>query len=157
MTLVSATVATWAALAVVTDIWLATPLATLVPLVVLATGFEAAFAMHVGVERIGRYLQVEYEGTEGAPAWEHTAMHFGAAPTPAAGRVDPLFAAMFIYAAVLNLVPVLLMTLGTSEAWGELAFFGLAHVVFVVRIVRARSYAARQRELDLAALSRQTR
>lgn len=157
MTLVAATVAAWATLAIATEIWVATPLSTLIPLLVLAAGFEAAFAMHVGVERIGRYLQVEYEGTEGAPAWEHTAMRFGASPTPGAGRVDPLFSAIFVSAAILNFVPVVLMTLGISGAWGELALVGLAHAAFVVRIVRARAYAAQQRELDLAALSRHPR
>lgn len=155
MTLVAATVVAWATLAIATEIWLATPLSTLIPLLVLAAGFEAAFAMHVGVERIGRYLQVEYEGTEGAPAWEHTAMRFGAAPTPAAGRVDPLFSAMFLCAAVLNLVPSVLMTLGISGVWGELALVGVVHAVFIVRLIRARGYAAQQRELDLSALTRQ--
>lgn len=157
MTLVAGVVVAWAALAIATEIWVATPLSTLIPLLVLAAGFEAGFAMHVGVERIGRYLQVEYEGVEGAPAWEHTAMRFGAAPGPAAGRIDPLFSALFICAAVLNLVPVILMTLGISGAFGELTLVSLVHAAFVVRIIRARSYAARQRELDLAALSRQPR
>lgn len=155
MTLVAATVAAWAALALATEIWVATPLSTLIPLVVLATGFETAFAMHVGVERIGRYLQVEYEGPDGAPAWEHTAMRFGSAPTSGAGRVDPLFVSIFLSATVLNLVPVVLMTVGITGAMGELVVVGLAHVVFVVRLFRARAYAAHQRDLDLAALTRQ--
>lgn len=154
MTLVAGVAVAWAALAIATEIWVATPISTLIPLLVLAAGFEAAFAMHVGVERIGRYLQVEYEGGDG-PAWEHTAMRFGASPTPSAGRVDPLFAALFICGTVLNLVPVILMTLGISGAFGELALVSLVHAAFVVRIIRARSYAARQRELDLAALTKQ--
>ena len=37
------------------------PLATLVPLLVLAAAFECVFALHVGIERVGRYLQVFYE------------------------------------------------------------------------------------------------
>jgi len=157
ITLVAATVAGWAALAIATEIWVATPLSTLIPLLVVAAGFEAAFAMHVGVERIGRYLQVEYEGTEGAPAWEHTAMRFGGTPTPAAGRVDPLFVAIFVCATLLNFAPVVLMTLGITGAMGELALVGLVHAVFIVRLIRAQGYAAQQRELDLAALSRQPR
>src|SRR5262245_24708088 len=46
----------------------------LVPLLVLTAGFEAGFAMHVGVERVGRFIQVRYEGDAGLPAWEHAAM-----------------------------------------------------------------------------------
>ena len=38
----------------------AIPVATLLPLVLLAACFEAIFALHTGVERIGRYLQVFY-------------------------------------------------------------------------------------------------
>lgn len=154
MTLVAATVAAWATLAIATEIWVATPLSTVIPLLVLASGFEAAFAMHVGVERIGRYLQVEYESAEGGPAWEQTAMRFGAAPSPGAGRVDPLFSSIFLCAVILNFVPVVLMTLGISGAWGQPLLVGLAHVVFVVRVDRARKYAARQRDLDLAVLTR---
>jgi hypothetical protein len=36
-------------------------LSTLVPLLVLVAGFEAAFALYTNVERIGRYLQVFHE------------------------------------------------------------------------------------------------
>lgn len=154
MTLVAAIFMAWAALFIVTEIWVATPFSTLIPLLVLAAGFEAAFAMHVGVERIGRYLQVEYEGSDGGPAWEHTAMRFSASPAPAAGRVDPLFSGIFISATALNLVPVVLMTLGISGAWTELAVVCVAHGVFVARVLRARKYASQQRELDLAVLSR---
>jgi hypothetical protein len=155
MTLVAAVFIAWAALFTATEIWVATPFSTLIPLLVLAAGFEATFAMHVGVERIGRYLQVEYEGGEGGPAWEHTAMRFGATPTPAAGRVDPLFSMMFASATALNMVPVVLMTLSISGAFGELGIVTVAHGIFVARILRARKFAAQQRELDLAALTRQ--
>ena len=41
--------------------WRPRPIATLLPLLVLASMFEAVFALHVGVERIGRYLQVFHE------------------------------------------------------------------------------------------------
>ena len=39
------------------------PLLSLVSLSVLVGGFEAIHALNVGVERIGRYLQVYYEAT----------------------------------------------------------------------------------------------
>jgi len=153
MTLVLTTVVAWAGLALVADVWVGTPVSSLLPLLVLVAGFEVAFAMHVGVERIGRYLQVHYEDSPDAPAWEHTAMRFGSVPTPAAGRVDPLFAVLFIFATALNLVPVVLATVGLPGGLLELAVFGVLHLAFVVRIIRARAYAARQRQLDLAALT----
>src|SRR5262245_51277 len=54
-------VAVWAAIAVTTGAISAPPIATLVPLLMLAATFEAVFALHVGVERVGRYLAVFYE------------------------------------------------------------------------------------------------
>ncbi len=156
VTLVVLAIIAWAALCLATEIWIATPVATLVPLLVLAAGFEAAFALHVGVERIGRYLQVEYEGAPEGPAWEHTAMRLGTATGPAAGTVDPLFSSLFIFATALNIVPAVLSTVGVEGGALELGVFGLAHVALIVRILRARSYAARQRALDLAALTSHT-
>jgi hypothetical protein len=49
-------------------------LLSLVSLSVLIGGFEAIHALNVGVERIGRYLQVYYEGQGDGPMWETTAM-----------------------------------------------------------------------------------
>ena len=48
------------------------PVASLFSLGVLAAGFEAIHALHVGVERIGRYLQVYYEAGIDGPQWETT-------------------------------------------------------------------------------------
>src|SRR5579863_2237213 len=59
----------------------------LVPLVVLATGFELGFALHVGVERIGRYLTVFYEAAPGMPKWETAIATFGR--TAAGTRTQP--------------------------------------------------------------------
>src|SRR5204863_9188828 len=64
----------WAAAAVATTATIQLPIAALVPLLVLAAGFEAIYALHVNVERIGRYLQVFHEPNGG---WEHVAMTFG--------------------------------------------------------------------------------
>lgn len=152
VTLMVATFIAWAALTVATETWLATPVATLIPLLVLAAGFEAVFALHVGVERIGRYLQVHYEGGPDAPAWEHTAMTFGSTPGPSAGAVDPLFSSLFLFATALNFVPAILLAVGIPGAELELAAFGVVHLALAIRIVRARAYAAAQRALDLAAL-----
>ena len=74
MVLVPVVVIAWASLAIVVVLFGDLPVAALPPLAVLVGGFEAVNALHVGVERIGRYLQVFYEGPPGAPAWETTAM-----------------------------------------------------------------------------------
>jgi hypothetical protein len=141
----------WAALAIATAVLAPTPVATLVPLIVIAAAFEAVYALHVGVERIGRYIQVVYEGSdpsEGAdpssPGWEHAAMQFGA--PKGAATVDPLFAVPFALASVLNLVPATLLN-PTRE---EIVFVTAAHALFLLRLVRARALAKAQRAIDLA-------
>lgn len=118
------------------------PLVTLVPLVVLAAVFESVFALHVGVERIGRYLHVMYE--RDGLGWEHAAMAFGR-PSGAA-RLDPLFTVPFALATLLNLVPALLAA-PTRE---ELIFIGGAHALLLLRLAVARGVARRQRAVDLA-------
>jgi len=160
MTLVVASIGVWALLALLaTSNFPAQPVWTLVPLIVLVAGFEAGFVMHVGVERIGRYLQVEYERGPGAPGWEHAAMLFGTTPAPAGGRTDPLFSGVFIAALVLNVLPSGLTALSGVELHSPADALGLllvliAHLALLLRINRAGAYAARQRALDLAALSR---
>ena len=72
-------ISAWAALTVATAAIAAFPVATLLPLLVLATAFEIVLALHVGVERIGRYLQVFYEDT---PGWETRIIRFGEAFIP---------------------------------------------------------------------------
>lgn len=115
------------------------PLLTLVPLLVLAATFETVFSLHVGVERIGRYLQVFHEDR-----WEQTAMRFGA---PLAGTgADPLFAMTFLALTAVNLVPMLL----AGAVPVEWAGIGLAHALFLVRLLRARRAAGQQRASDLA-------
>ncbi len=152
----------WAALTVATAALAALPVATLLPLLILAAAFEAVFSLHVGVERIGRYVQVFFE--DAAPArvtdereslgpatsaktpgagWEHAAMAFG---RPLAGsRVDPLFAMFFILATILNFIPAVL----AEPVRIEVLVVGTAHVLFIGRILAARWVAARQRAADL--------
>jgi len=134
--------AVWAALLVTVVVRGASPFAALVSLVPLAAGFEAVYALHVGVERIGRYLQVFYEDPSGLPAWERTAMAY--AREPAGDGLDPLFWKLFAAAAVLNLVPVLV-----SRQVGLIAAALLAHALFAVRMARAQQYVAVQRVRDL--------
>jgi hypothetical protein len=129
----------WAALSlVILGVGIA-PLAVVFPLLVLAGTFEAVFALHAGVERIGRYLQVFHGDT-----WEQAAMAFG--PPLAGTGTDPLFAGLFGLATVCNFVQVLVA--GAVPA--ELAVLGGFHMVFLARVVMARRAAARQRAADLA-------
>ena len=130
--------ATWAGLATAVAALASIPVATLLPLLVLAGAFESVFALHVGVERIGRYLQVFHEDR-----WEQTAMDFGA--PPAGTGTDPLFAVFFVLATSLNFVPVLL----AGAVPVELIVIGTAHALFLARVVVARRAAARQRAADL--------
>lgn len=127
-----------------------TPLfALLVPLVVLAGGFEVVFAAHVGVERVGRYLAVNYETTEGVlPAWERTAARLGQDPRAATG-IDPLFTRVFGIALLVNLVS--LARVGwvpeVTHLIGVLLLIA-AHLGFGLRLVRAQAFAQSQRTRD---------
>jgi hypothetical protein len=129
----------WAGAAIATTAAVALPIAALVPLLVLAAGFEAIYALHVNVERVGRYLQVFHE-TDGG--WEHVAMAFG--QRFPARSPDPLFSALFLVATALNYLPVALG--GTVP---ELIAAGLLHLLLAVHIGTARSRASHQRKLDL--------
>jgi hypothetical protein len=158
-------IAAWAAATIATTALSSTPVATLLPLLVLASVFEAIFALHVGVERIGRYIQVFYEpdgaggadgsgrpagsdavagpDSAGGPGWEHAAMAFG---RPAgAPAIDPLFSVPFLLAALFNAAPAMLL----NPLQSELIFVGGAHALFVLRLVVARLAAAKQRKIDL--------
>lgn len=129
----------WAGAAVATTAAIQLPIAALLPLLVLAAGFEAIYALHTNVERIGRYLQVFHEPRGG---WEHVAMTFGER-FPGRGP-DALFSNMFLMAAALNYLPVALG--GTTP---ELVVGGVLHLVLAVHIGTARSRASQQRKLDL--------
>lgn len=131
--------AAWAGLVIATAALAALPVATLLPLLVLAGVFEAVFALHVGVERIGRYLQVFFEDTTG---WEHVTMDYG---RTFGGGADPLFAVLFIGAAALNYIPVLI----AEPVPIEIAVIGAVHLLFLARVVVARREAGRQRVMDL--------
>jgi hypothetical protein len=117
--------------------------APLLSLAVLAAGFESVHALHVGTERIGRYLQVYYEESLNGPRWESTAMLVG--PALPGGGIDPLFSGVFLGSALLNL-------LAARPSPAEPAAFAAvvaAHLAFAFRIVRARLAATRQRAVEL--------
>jgi hypothetical protein len=133
----------WAILATVLMLFSDLPVTAIFPLALLTAGFEAIHALHVGVERIGRYLQVYYEAGNGGPQWETAAMAVG--PALPGGGADPLFTVVFTCAAVLNLIPALLPQPTTFE----LGVIGALHAIFIVRVLRARIAAARQRAVEL--------
>ena len=139
-------IAAWTAATIATAALASAPIATLLPLLLLAAVFEAVFALHVGVERIGRYIQVFHEtrdGSGGADGWEHAAMAFGR--PKGAASTDALFGAIFLLAAVFNMAPALLL----SPTPVELIFVGGAHALFVLRLLVARHAAGTQRAIDL--------
>jgi hypothetical protein len=150
-------IVSWTAATIATAALASTPVATLLPLLLLASVFEAVFSLHVGVERIGRYLQVfhETEGTgrsagpggTGEPdpqtGWEHIAMVFGR--PRGAPATDPLFSLLFSVAALFNAAPAMLLAPQTNE----LIFVGGAHALFLIRLAVARQSAAKQRTIDL--------
>jgi len=131
----------WAIVAAATAAYLTVPIYTFLPLLILASTFEAVFSLHVAVERIGRYIQVFLE-TDGN-GWEHVAMAVG--PPLKGTRADPLFTACFVVADALNVVPALLAQPLPVERNVVLG----AHAVLLVRILVARYTAARQRAADL--------
>ena len=139
MVLVPVTFIGWAATAAATAAVITVAISTLVPLLVLAAGFEAIFALHMNVERIGRYLQVFHERDGG---WEQVAMKFGER-FKGAGP-DPLFGQLFVFGASVNFLPVLLV--GEPVEIGVLA---VVHLAAIYRIRAARGTAARQRADDL--------
>jgi hypothetical protein len=119
------------------------PISSAVSLLVLVGTFEAVHALHVGVERIGRFIQVFYEGAADGPRWETTAMQLG--PGLPGGGIDPLFVLVFVSATLCNLFVVFLP--GPSAATAALLV--LIHALFIARVIRARLAAARQRTRDL--------
>ena len=129
----------WAALAVAVAAVNAPPAGTLLPLAALAAVFEGVFALHVGVERIGRYLDVWY-----ADEWERAAMAFGR--PKGAPSTDALFSTVFVVAALLNVMPAAVV----QPTLPELVVIGGAHALFATRVVTARHAAAAQRAIDLA-------
>lgn len=130
----------WAGTAVATSAVITVAISTLIPLMVLAAGFESTLALYLNVERIGRYLQVFHEKDDG---WEHVAMAFGQR-FAAGGGPDPLFARLFVTAASINFLPVALG--GVPVEVGVLA---VAHLIVIARIRLGQKAAGAVRSLDL--------
>lgn len=139
----------WAATLVLQLTWLANPLASVVPLVVLLGSFEVVRTLHLGVERIGRYIQVFFEESDGgsaataAPAWERTAMTFG--PTlPGAGG-HPYYLPVFLVATPVNFVAVLV----PGPLPVELITLAVPHVAFMAWMLYCDRGMRKQRIGDL--------
>ncbi len=130
----------WAGTAVAAAAVITVPVSTLVPLLILVAGFEAVFALHVNIERIGRYLQVFHEGDGG---WERVTMLFSQR-FPGSGP-DPLFGRLFVLATSVNFLPA---GLG-FESIPELVLLAIPHLFFINRVRMARAFAASQRAGDL--------
>lgn len=143
MVLLPVTLIGWSALSLLLLLFSELPLAALFSLATLVGGFEAIHALHVGVERIGRYLQVFYETAIDTPRWETTAMSVG--PSLPGGGIDPLFSVVFVCATFLNAIPALL----PQPTRLELGVVSALHVAFIFRVIRARGAAARQRAVEL--------
>lgn len=127
----------WAALTLAVLTLALPPVATLVPLLALAATYEAIYALHVSVERIGRYLQVAHDDN-----WEEWAGRFGR-PRGGAG-IDPLFTVPFLLAAALTPMPLL----GAAPVVQEMTAVLAGVIAFVSRVLWTRALARRQREVD---------
>lgn len=129
----------WAGTAVATAAVITVAVSTLVPLFVLVAGYEAVYALHVNVERIGRYLQVFHEDDGG---WERVAAEFGRRFPH--GSPDPLFSRLFVLATSVNFLPAAL----GWENIPELLILATLHFLFINRVRLGRARAATQRVED---------
>jgi hypothetical protein len=150
----SITFSAWAAVLTTLCAVTVVPTFILVPLAVLAAGFELNLAIHVGVERVGRYLQLKYErDPQSAAGWEHAVAKL---QVPRGG-VDALFLVVFLSALALTFVVALwLEAAGTGpEEIGVIRIETLAvavlHAIVAARWLQAARYAKSQRARELPA------
>jgi hypothetical protein len=158
LTLALAGLSIWALTLVAVLGWLPNPIAGTIPLLLLAATFEVNRSLHLGVERIGRYLQVFYEESQvprsGAPAWEQTAMDFG--PTAPGAGGHPLLLPLFIFATLINFLSVVL----PGPIPLELGVMAVPHGSFVIWTLYADKGMRQQRTRELEqyrALCKETR
>ena len=139
----------WAIALIAVLVWLPNPLASMVPLVVLVSTFEVVRVLHVGVERIGRYVQVFFEEQSAEPprtppAWESTAMAFGAAVPGAGGH--PFFLPIVLMAAILNYLAVVFPGPILVELWT----LAIPHIAFAAWTLYCDRAMRKQRATELA-------
>ncbi len=139
----------WAVVLQAQLIWLPNPVTSSIPLLLLVTTFEIVRTLHVGIERIGRYLQVFHEETSGPdtpldpPAWERTVMALGPNLPGAAGH--PLFLPLFMLATLVNYLGVFL----PGAVAVELGVMAIPHVAFLVWTAYCDRAMRRQRSAEL--------
>jgi len=140
----------WAVTLVAILAWIANPIAAVIPLTVLVGSFEVVRSLHMGVERIGRYVQVFFEETSvnatafAPPAWERTAMAFG--PTVPGAGGHPLFLPVFLLATVVNLIAVML----PEPLLIEVGTLLIPHGAFLVWMLYCDRAMRKQRATELA-------
>ena len=142
----------WAIVLIAVLALLPYPVASAIPLLILAATFEAIRPLHFGSERIGRYLQVFYEeagqpdrALADTPSWERVAMSFG--HVPGVGG-HPLFVPIFFLATFANYVAVLI----PNPVPVELAVMAVPHLAFIAWLFVAHSAMKKQREIELTRL-----
>ncbi len=143
-------ISTWAVSLVGLLVLLPNPIAAVVPLVVLLATFEVVRALHLGVERIGRYLQVFFEETSAqnvpltAPAWERAAMLFG--PTVPGAGGHPFFLPVLVLATCINFLAVVL----PGPVIVEWATMAVPHLAFIVWMGYCDRAMRKQRATELS-------
>lgn len=147
LTLCLAGLAAWGLALIAVLAWLPNPIAGTIPLVLLLTTFEVNRMLHLGIERIGRYLQVFHDEaavtTSDTPAWERTAMALGPSVPGAGGH--PLLLPIFMLATLVNALSVVL----PGPLPLELAVLSLPHIAFAVWMLYADRGMRRQRAREL--------
>ena len=141
MVLMPAALAGWAALTIGAAAVITVALGTLIPLLVLVAAFESVFALHVNVERIGRYLQVFHERAHAG--WEHVAMDVRRAASPAAAPIRSSDGSSSSRHQSTSSRP------RSAENRWEVAIVAVCHFAFIYRVRKAQSLAASIRAEDL--------
>lgn len=142
-------ISVWATVLAAVLVWLPNPLAAVLPLVVLLSTFEVVRTLHLGVERIGRYVQTFFESPESSaplapPAWETTAMAFG--PTVPGAGGHPLFLPIVVIATILNYLAVIFPGPVAVELWT----LAVPHLAFIMWTLYCDRAMRRQRVSELA-------
>lgn len=143
-----AAIAVWAIVASLLTTGMLVPVGALISLLVLVAGFEAVHALHIGAERIGRYLRVRYEseiGRQDGPAWETTIAAFGPGRLGLGRPAGAQFALLFSLAVAANL---LVRALGALPI--EVGALAVIHGIVILRILVATRASGRQRTDDEA-------
>jgi hypothetical protein len=139
----------WALTLVTVLAWVPNPIAGTIPLLLIVSTFEVNRMLHLGIERIGRYLQVFFEESAPdaatAPAWERTVMRLGPSLPGAGGH--PLLLPIFFSATLINFLSVVLP--GPTPI--ELGAMTVPHVSFVIWMLYADRGMRQQRQRELEA------